>query len=79
MVRVHSLGEIKDCLAKALKLTEEELKGLLPSGRQRTFDNRVGWARTYMKKALLLENTERAKYRITPPGTGSLGDGTSYD
>ncbi|EGK08139.1 restriction endonuclease [Kroppenstedtia eburnea] len=66
--QVHSLGEIKDRLAKEFKLTEEERKELLPSGRQRTFDNRVSWARTYMKKALLLENTGRAKYRITSRG-----------
>ena len=66
--QVHSLSEIKERLAEEFGLTEEDRKELLPSGRQRTFDNRVGWARTYLKKALLLESPERAKYRITPRG-----------
>src|SRR5690606_30935958 len=48
--RVHSLSEIKERLAEEFGLTEEDRKELLPSGRQRTFDNRVGWARTYLKK-----------------------------
>jgi len=66
--QVHSLDEIKERLAKEFSLTDEDMKELLPSGRQRTFENRVGWARTYLKKALLLESPERAKYRITPRG-----------
>ena len=70
--QVHSLSEIKERLAEEFGLTEEDRKELLPSGRQRTFDNRVGWARTYLKKALLLESPERAKYRITPRGREAL-------
>jgi len=74
--QVHSLSEIKERLAEEFGLTEEDRKELLPSGRQRTFDNRVGWARTYLKKALLLESPERAKYRITSPRKGSVVNGT---
>ncbi len=70
--QVHSLSEIKERLAEEFGLTEEDRKELLPSGRQRTFDNRVGWARTYLKKALLLESPERAKYRITSRGREAL-------
>jgi len=40
----------------------------LPSGSQFTFANRVGWARTYMNKAALLESTRRGYFRITPRG-----------
>jgi len=38
------------------------------SGRQATFDNRVGWARTYLKKAGLLISTRRGYYQITERG-----------
>jgi restriction system protein len=64
-----STGEAVDALAKELKLSDEDLKDLLPSGIQPTFVNRVGWASTYMKKAGLLEATRRGYYRITTRGT----------
>lgn len=62
--REHSLREAIEVLAGEFRLTEEEQKELLPSGRQPTFDNRVGWARTYMKKAGLLETPRRGYFRI---------------
>ncbi len=64
----HSLREAIEVLVAEFRLTEEEQKELLPSGRQPTFDNRVGWARTYMKKAGLLESPRRGYFRITPRG-----------
>ncbi len=64
----HTLGEAVEELAEQLKLTEEERKELLPSGSQFTFANRVGWARTYMNKAALLESTRRGYFRITQRG-----------
>jgi len=62
----HSLRETIDHLATHFKLTEDELKQLLPSGQQAVFDNRVAWARTYLKQAGLLEPTRRGYFRITP-------------
>ncbi|MFQ5897397.1 MAG: restriction endonuclease [Candidatus Methylomirabilia bacterium] len=63
-----SLRNAIDHLANEFGLAEENRKHLLPSGRQPTFDNRVGWARTYMKKAGLLESTRRGFFRITERG-----------
>lgn len=37
-----------------------------------TYKNRVGWARTYLVKAGLLENTRRAHFRITDSGLHEL-------
>ena len=70
--REHSLRETIETLSSLLGLSEEERKELLPSGRQPTFDNRVGWARTYMKKAGLLESTKRGYFRITERGMDVL-------
>jgi restriction system protein len=63
-----STSDAVEFLAKALGLTDEDLKEMLPSGIQFTFVNRVGWASTYMKKAGLLEATRRGYYRITQRG-----------
>ena len=51
----HSLRETIENLASQFKVTTEERLELLPSGKQSIIDNRVGWARTYLKKASLLE------------------------
>ena len=64
----HSLRETIESLAQQFGLSEEDRKELLPSGRQATFDNRVGWARTYMKKASLLNYTGRGYFCITERG-----------
>jgi restriction system protein len=61
----HSLRETIEKLAEEFHLSNEERKELLPSGGQATFDNRVGWARTYMKKAGLLESPRRGYLKIT--------------
>src|SRR3712207_5653732 len=61
----HKLRDAVEELADHFDLTEDECKELLPSGSQQaTFDNRVGWARTYIKKAGLLEYPRRGYFRI---------------
>jgi restriction system protein len=64
----HSLRQTIETLADKFELTALERRELLPSGRQATFDNRVGWARTYMKKAGLVEYTRRGYFQITQLG-----------
>ena len=66
--------ECSDALAQQFGLSTEERKELLPSGRQSVFDNRVGWSRTYLVKAELLERTgSRGAVRITERGRETLG------
>lgn len=65
----------RDCiekLADIFNLNEDERKELLASGQQQIFDNRVGWARTYLKKAGLLESPKRAFIKITQRGIDVL-------
>lgn len=73
----HALDEAIEDLARQFKLGGEDRKELLPSGRQAKFDNRVGWARTYLKKAGLLETTGRGRFRITQLGLGVLEESPS--
>ena len=68
----HTFREAVEALAQVFKLTDQERREMLPSGRQEVFDNRVGWARTYMKKAGLLEATRRGVNRITKRGLDVL-------
>jgi len=46
----HSIYEMRDKLAKYFNLIKEERAELLSKSKQKMFDNRVGWARTYLKK-----------------------------
>jgi len=70
----HSLREAVEVLAEQFKLTAEERAELLPSGQQWTFNNRVGWARSYMKKAGLLDSPRRGEFRITDRGKKVLAE-----
>jgi restriction system protein len=69
-----STSEAVEALAKRLRLNEDDLKEMLPSGIQSTFVNRVGWASTYMKKAGLLEATRRGFYQVTERGMDLLNN-----
>ena len=46
-------------LADEFGLTAEERDQLLPSGRQRVLDNRIHWARFFLAKAGLVEQSQR--------------------
>lgn len=64
----HSIHEAIKLLADQFHLTLEDRKELLPSGQQEVFVNRVGWARTYLKKSGLLEAPKRGVLKITERG-----------
>ncbi len=61
-----------EVLAVEFQLTADERSELLPSGTAPTFDNRVGWARTYLKQAGLVESPKRGVLRITERGRAVL-------
>jgi restriction system protein len=63
----HRLSDVLEALAQQFDLTDADRAELLPSGGQARFDNKVGWARTHLSKALLLEIPRRGWLRITDP------------
>ncbi len=71
----HSVRDAIDHLSIRFGLDNNELRQLLPSGQQTVFDNRVGWAKTYLKQAGLLETTRRGYFRITARGIEVLKQG----
>ena len=68
----HSIREAIDGVSDLFKLSAQERKEVLPSGQQYIIDNRVGWARTYLKKAGLLESPRRSYFEITNLGRSVL-------
>lgn len=64
----HSMREAIEALADLFNLNNDERKELLPSGQQPVFDNRVGWAKTYLTKAGLLAIPQRGFFEITEKG-----------
>lgn len=68
----HKYRDIIEMLAFEFHITDEERKELLTSGNQAIFDNRVGWAKTYLKKAGLLDSPKRATFVITETGLQTL-------
>lgn len=66
------LSDAIEQLAQRLTLSDADRNELLPSGQQPRFDNRVGWARTHLGKALLVESPHRGRFRITDRGRAAL-------
>jgi restriction system protein len=64
----HSLEQARKALAQRFELTAEDRADLLPSGRQRRFDNRVAWAKVYLEQAGLLTSPRRGHFVITSSG-----------
>jgi restriction system protein len=73
----HAMHDVIARLADECALTEAERAELLPSGRQRRFANRVHWAKAYLFKAAIFENTRRGHFRITQRGHDVLRENPS--
>ncbi|MDF0714843.1 restriction endonuclease [Muricauda sp. 334s03] len=67
-----SLNEVMRLLSKHFNLTEAHLKIQVPSKQMGLFRNRVGWTRSYLKKAGLIKYPDRGVYQITDVGKSFL-------
>lgn len=70
--REHRMLELGNELADHFKLSYEEKLLLKPSGEETLFQNRVRWARLYLKKAGLVEDPRSGYTRITSKGSELL-------
>lgn len=70
--QVRRSRQVKEDMADAYRLTQEERDRLLPSGKQRVMDNRVSWALSYLVQAGLVERPRRGEVRITQLGREAL-------
>jgi restriction system protein len=71
----HRRQDDLEALSRLFTLSDDEREQLLASGRQRVFDNRVSWAKTYLVKAGLVARTGRSVVRITDRGRDVLDSG----
>lgn len=55
-------------------LNDEEKEARIPSGSQTVLMNRTIWARTYLKKALLITDPRRSYFQITQRGLDLLAE-----
>ena len=69
---IRSTQDVAAALAQKFELSPEELAEVLPSGGQTRFYNRVAWAKSFLSKAGVIENTGRNRFRITPRGLNLL-------
>lgn len=67
----HSMKEVRDSIAQTLQLTEEDLSETLSNGSS-VYAGRVGWAKTYLKKAEMIDSPQRGYIAITPAGRSLL-------
>ncbi|HVP01945.1 MAG TPA: restriction endonuclease [Solirubrobacteraceae bacterium] len=70
----RAIGDVRAALAREFNLSDEDLAEELPSGRAKTFNNRVGWATTYLYRCGLLTRPKRSVYRLTDRGRQVLAD-----
>lgn len=64
--------DVAEQLGRKLGLSDDALAVRIASGGQTVFYNRMNWAKTYLTKAGLIENTRRAYFSITARGRDVL-------
>lgn len=69
-----NMSDASQLVADEFGLNDAERRELLPSGKQVIIQNRVGWARTYLKKAGLLASPQRGVMEITDRGKKVLSE-----
>lgn len=75
---MHSMKEVRDFIISTLHLTEQDLAETLPSNpKSSVFSGRVGWAKTYLLKARMIDSPQRGHIVITPSGKALLESGIS--
>ncbi|RAK67911.1 restriction endonuclease [Phenylobacterium kunshanense] len=71
-LRIHggsmTIEEMVDDVATAMHLSEEQRNTEHGETGRSEVDYRMAWARTYLKKGGVLENSERGVWRLTPRG-----------
>ena len=66
--QTHSTQDAVIILSKEFNLTDEDLNEWLPSKKQKTFHNRVHWAKAHLKMSGALENISKGNFKITDKG-----------
>jgi restriction system protein len=68
----HRLSQVATYVGDHFHLTDQDKSELIPSGQSSKLANRIGWARTHLKFAGLIQQVQPGVYRITEAGTNIL-------
>jgi len=69
---VYRIADLAKLISSQFSLSDEEIAQRIASGTSTVLENRLAWARTYLKKAGLVEPVSRGQYRITQRGLDVL-------
>jgi len=69
---IHNINSIRSKVADKMRITEDDRRIMLPSGKQATYANRITWAVVYLKKAGLIQTVSRGNYRATQDGINTF-------
>lgn len=72
--QARRVRDVYDILAERAGLDAVARAEMLPSGAQAVYRNRIGWARTYLKKAGMVYSPARGMVAITPAGRDALAE-----
>ena len=70
----HKMKDVTSACAMLMEISEEDQKILLPSKKQAAFANRVAWAKTYLKKAGLVDSPQHGFVVLTDAGKSAVTD-----
>ena len=66
--QTHNTQDAVNQLSKEFDLTDEDLNEWLPSKKQKTFHNRVHWAKAHLKMSGAIKNISKGNFKITDKG-----------
>lgn len=70
--REYSMGDLEKIVAEKLNVSKDVLNELTPNRQMTKVRNRLGWAKSYLKKAGLVDYPSRGAVTITEKGRGVL-------
>ncbi|MDR3386655.1 MAG: winged helix-turn-helix domain-containing protein [Rudaea sp.] len=75
----HRISDLYELLADDLRLSESDRSERLASGVQPVYINRIGWARTYLKKAGVIDQSVGGMMRVSDRGRDASRSGKPID
>lgn len=72
--QARRVRDIYETLADGAGLDAAARSEMLPSGAQAVYQNRIGWAKTYLKQAGMLSSPARGTVAITPEGHAAVAE-----
>lgn len=73
--KTHHTREIRNACIQYFSLSDADLQEMTPSGKISLLNDRIGWAKTYLKKAGLISCPSRSNYKLTEIGQKAVQDG----